>query len=1061
MQGAWAVLLGGLTGTQDVLFGGTVAGRPAEVDGIESMVGLFINTLPVRARFSGAEPVHGLLARLQGEQAELTGHQHLPLAEVQRLGGVGELFDTLLVIENYPFEPESLKTADGGLRVVGIDGRDDTHYPLSIAVMMGESLRLRLGHRTDLLATEQVRAVAAGLVHVLEQFADDLEQPVGRVRLLDPAARASVLGRGRGTAAPVAAGTVVGLLEEHAERTPDLTALVGGDGTLTYAELNARANRLARLLTGRGVGPERTAGLLMPRGTDTIVAMFAVLKAGGAYLPIDPGLPAERIRFAIDDTAPAVVVTTRDLAAGLAPALSGASLLLVDEAATVAEPAALPAHDRTPEEPGAAARPENLAYLIHTSGSTGVPKGVGVEHRNLMNLFTAHRHDLFEPAVAAAGGRRFRAAMTASLSFDTSFDGVLWMLAGHELHVIDDDVRRDPRALVSYVTAQRVDFLDVTPSYCAQLLDAGLLDDADTAPAVLMLGGEALGPDLWARLRAARTTASHNFYGPTEYTIDALSYPLSGSEQPVIGGPLRNGRAYVLNGALQPVAPGAPGELYLAGPQVARGYAGRPALTADRFVADPFGSGGRMYRTGDVVRWSEQGRLEFLGRADEQVKIRGYRIELGEIEQALAAHPAVSRAAVVARTDAPAVTRLVAYAVGTAGPVDPVELRAHLARSLPEYMVPAAVVPIAELPLTVNGKLDVAALPAPDFTAAVSSRSAGTPAEHTLCELFQEVLGLPAVGVDDDFFALGGDSIISIQLVSRARRAGLEISPRDVFTRRTVAALAAGATPATDRGTTRDPAAVGEVPLTPIVHAQHELGGPVDGFHQAFVLALPADVAADRLARVLQTVVDHHDALRLRLDVSDGDWKLAVRERGLVHADALLSRTAVEVPRDEARDEAFDAALRTELPLSQARLDPAAGTVLDAVWFDAGPAHAGRLLLSIHHLAVDGVSWRILLEDLRLAWEAQEAGQEPQLPRWERRCGPGRRSWRSWPGLRSGSGSCRCGWTCCAPAAPPWPTARWSRRGTWPRPLVPSPCPSPRRRPCRCSPPCPRPSPPA
>ncbi|WP_405365969.1 amino acid adenylation domain-containing protein [Kitasatospora sp. NBC_00039] len=980
VQGAWAVLLGGLTGTQDVLFGGTVAGRPAEVDGIESMVGLFINTLPVRARFSGAEPVHGLLARLQGEQAELTGHQHLPLAEVQRLGGVGELFDTLLVIENYPFEPESLKTADGGLRVVGIDGRDDTHYPLSIAVMMGESLRLRLGHRTDLLATEQVRAVAAGLVHVLEQFADDLEQPVGRVRLLDPAARASVLGRGRGTAAPVAAGTVVGLLEEHAERTPDLTALVGGDGTLTYAELNARANRLARLLTGRGVGPERTAGLLMPRGTDTIVAMFAVLKAGGAYLPIDPGLPAERIRFAIDDTAPAVVVTTRDLAAGLAPALSGASLLLVDEAATVAELAALPAHDRTPEEPGAAARPENLAYLIHTSGSTGVPKGVGVEHRNLMNLFTAHRHDLFEPAVAAAGGRRFRAAMTASLSFDTSFDGVLWMLAGHELHVIDDDVRRDPRALVSYVTAQRVDFLDVTPSYCAQLLDAGLLDDADTAPAVLMLGGEALGPDLWARLRAARTTASHNFYGPTEYTIDALSYPLSGSEQPVIGGPLRNGRAYVLNGALQPVAPGAPGELYLAGPQVARGYAGRPALTADRFVADPFGSGGRMYRTGDVVRWSEQGRLEFLGRADEQVKIRGYRIELGEIEQALAAHPAVSRAAVVARTDAPAVTRLVAYAVGTAGPVDPVELRAHLARSLPEYMVPAAVVPIAELPLTVNGKLDVAALPAPDFTAAVSSRSAGTPAEHTLCELFQEVLGLPAVGVDDDFFALGGDSIISIQLVSRARRAGLEISPRDVFTRRTVAALAAGATPATDRGTTRDPAAVGEVPLTPIVHAQHELGGPVDGFHQAFVLALPADVAADRLARVLQTVVDHHDALRLRLDVSDGDWKLAVRERGLVHADALLSRTAVEVPRDEARDEAFDAALRTELPLSQARLDPAAGTVLDAVWFDAGPAHAGRLLLSIHHLAVDGVSWRILLEDLRLAWEAQEAGQEPQLP---------------------------------------------------------------------------------
>ncbi|MFJ4095287.1 amino acid adenylation domain-containing protein [Kitasatospora sp. NPDC089913] len=980
VQGAWAVLLGGLTGSQDVVFGGTVAGRPAEVDGIGSMLGLFINTLPVRARFGGADTVRELLARLQGEQAELTPHQHLPLAEVQRLGGVGELFDTLLVIENYPFEPGSLSTADGGLRVVDIDGRDDTHYPLSIAVMTGESLRLRLGHRTDLLTTAQVRDVATALVHVLEQFADDLEQPVGRVRLLDPADRAAVLGRGRGEAAPVADGTVVGLLEEHAARTPDLTALVGADRALTYAELNARANRLARLLTGRGVGPERTVGVLLPRGTDAVVAVFAAMKAGGVYLPIDPALPAERIRFAIDDTAPAVVVTTRDLAAALAPALSGAPLLLLDGAATTAALAALPAHDRTPEEPGAAARPENLAYLIHTSGSTGVPKGVAVEHRSLMNLFTAHRHDLVEPAVAAAGGRRFRAALTASLSFDTSFDGVLWMLAGHELHIVDDDVRRDPRALVAHVAAQRVDFLDITPSYAAQLLDAGLLDDPATAPAVLMLGGEALGPDLWARLRAARTTASHNFYGPTEYTVDALSHPLAGSERPVIGGPLRNGRAYVLNAALQPVAPGAPGELYLAGPQVARGYAGRPASTAERFVADPFGPGGRMYRTGDVVRWSEDGRIEFLGRADEQVKIRGYRVELGEIEQALAAHPAVSRAAVVARTDTPGVTRLVAYAVGTAGPVDPAELRAHLVRTLPEYMVPAAVVPIAELPLTVNGKLDVAALPAPDFAAAVSSRPAATPAEHTLSGLFQEVLGLPSVGVDDDFFALGGDSIISIQLVSRARRAGLEISPRDVFTRRTVAELAARATAVTEHGPAHDPAAAGEVPATPIVRAQHELGGPVDGFHQAFVLSLPTGADRERLAEVLQTVVDHHDALRLRLDVQDGDWTLTVRERGPVRADVLLSRTAVELPRDGADDEAFDAALRAELPLSRARLEPAAGTMLDAVWFDAGPDRAGRLLLSIHHLAVDGVSWRILLEDLRLAWEALEAGREPALP---------------------------------------------------------------------------------
>ncbi|WP_262705895.1 MULTISPECIES: non-ribosomal peptide synthetase [Streptomyces] len=982
VQGAWAIVLGALTGSRDVVFGGTVAGRPAEVDGVESMVGLLINTLPVRVRFRLDEPVRALLERLQQEQAELTAHQHLPLAVVQRLGGVGELFDTLLVVENYPFPPESLRATDGTWHVAGIDGRDDTHYPLSIAVMTGDALRLRLGHRTDVFTAEQVQTVASCLRHVLARLADDLEQPVGRVRLLDPAAHRTVLGWGRGAAAAAAAGTVGGLLEDAAARTPDRTALVGEGGTLTYAQLDERANRLARLLAARGAGPEHTVGLLLPRGVEAIVAMFAVLRAGAAYVPIDPGLPAERIRFVIEDTAPVTVVT----ATGLAPALTGASLVVVDDPRTAAELAALPGQALADEERGGAVRPENLAYLIHTSGSTGVPKGVGVEHRNLVSLFAAHRRDLIEPAVAAAGGRRFRAAMTASLSFDTSFDGVLWMLAGHELHVVDDETRRDPRALVAYVAEHRVDFLDITPSYAARLLDAGLLE-ADAAPAVLMLGGEALGPDLWGRLRAAApATAAHNFYGPTEFTIDALAAPLAAAEHPVVGRPLRGGRAYLLDGALRPVPPGAPGELYLSGPQLARGYAGRPALTAGRFVADPFVPGSRMYRTGDVVRWSAEGQIEFLGRADEQVKVRGHRIELGEIEAALTGHPAVARAAVVARSDTPGVTRLVAYAVAAAGPCDPAELRHHLARTLPEYMVPAAVVPMAELPLTANGKLDTDALPAPDFAAAASSRPAATPAEHTLCALFAEVLGLPAVGAEDDFFALGGDSIISIQLVSRARRAGLALSPRDVFTRRTVAALAAAATPVTadETAATRDPSASGDLPLTPIVAAQRELGGPIDGFHQAFVVAVPAGSTAAALTEVLQALVDRHDALRLRLDTGDGDWRLTVREPGRVSAAPLL--TTVEVTAAGANggadpyEDAFAAALRTVLPQARARLNPAAGTVLDAVWFDTGPEHAGRLLLSVHHLAVDGVSWRILLEDLALAWQARAAGRPAQLP---------------------------------------------------------------------------------
>ncbi|MFI9100862.1 amino acid adenylation domain-containing protein [Streptomyces fildesensis] len=981
VQGAWAVLLGSLTGTQDVVFGGTSAGRPPEVAGVESMVGLFINTLPVRAVLRPAEPVSELLTRIQGEQAELTAHQYLPLAEVQRLAGLGDLFDTLLVIENYPFAPESLRTSDGGLRVAGIDGRDDTHYPLSVAVMTGESLRLRVGHRTDAVPAEQARAITDALHHLLRQFADDLERPVGRLRLLDAAGHRTVLGWGRGAAEPSTPGSVVTLLEENAARTPELTALVGADHTLTYERLNARANRMARLLTARGAGPERTVGLLLPRGADTVTAMLAVLKTGAAYVPIDPGLPAERIGFVVRDADPVVVLTTGELAG----ALSGVPLVRTDDPATEAQLRGLPAHNLTADELLGEPRPENLAYLIHTSGSTGVPKGVGVEHRNLLHLYHAHRTQLFEPTAAAAG-RRLRAAMTASLSFDTSFDGVLWMLAGHELHVIDDETRRDPRALVSYIATHGVDFLDITPSYCTQLLDAGLLADPATAPRVLMLGGEALGTDLWARLRAVPTTASHNYYGPTECTIDALTYRIGDGEQPLVGRPLPGLHAYVLDAALRPVAAGVPGELYLAGPQLARGYRGRPALTAERFTADPFAAGRRMYRTGDLVRWTTEGQLDFLGRVDEQVKIRGHRIELGEIEARLLEHPDVSAVAVLARTDTPGVTRLVAYAVPAGRGVDPTRLRDHLVAALPEYMVPAAVVEVPVLPLTVNGKLDTAALPVPDFTAAVSTRAPRTSAEQTLADLFGHVLGLPAVGADDDFFALGGDSIMSIQLVSRARREGLEISPRDVFTRRTVAALAAGARPSGPVAPVLDADATGDVPLTPVMVTQAAAGGQVAGFAQSFVAAVPAGATRSALAAALQAVTDHHDALRLRLHDPEGTWRLEVREQGAVDSRALLHRTPVAVvdspvdALDAGVEAAFDAALDRALPDSRSRLDPAAGVMWDAVWFDAGEERPGRLLLTIHHLAVDGVSWRILWEDLALAWEQHAAGGTAELP---------------------------------------------------------------------------------
>jgi len=525
----------------------------------------------------------------------------------------------------------------------------------------------------------------------------------------------------------------------------------------------------------RGVGPESVVAVAMGRSAELVVALLAVLKAGGAYLPVDPAYPAERVGYLLGDARPACLVTTgalRSRLAGAGGAAGAGAVVVVDDPATAAEVAGFGGGDLSDAERVSALLPGHPAYVIYTSGSTGRPKGVLVEHRSLANLLGSHRAGV----VAAAGGGRLRVALTASFSFDTSWDELLLMADGHELHVIAEDVRLDPRVLVDYVAAQRIDFLDLTPSYLRQLLPAGLLT-RPWRPKVLMLGGEPLDEPLWRQLAAAPGTVSYNFYGPTECTVDALSCPIAASDRPLLGQVLPNVRAFVLDSALQLVPPGAPGELYLAGVQLARGYVGRADLTAERFVASPFGGPGeRMYRTGDLARWSAGGQLEYLGRADDQVKVRGFRIELGEVEAALAAHPSVGQAAVTVREDVPGDQRLAGYVVPRPGAgVDAGELKTWVAGRLPQYMVPSAVVVLDELPLTVNGKLDRRALPAPGYAPAAAYRAPATPREEVLCGIFADILGVARVGLDDSFFELGGHSLLATRLISRIASA-LDVS---------------------------------------------------------------------------------------------------------------------------------------------------------------------------------------------------------------------------------------------------------------------------------------------
>ncbi|WP_406006001.1 non-ribosomal peptide synthase/polyketide synthase [Streptomyces sp. NBC_00637] len=1019
VQAAWGVLLGRLTGREDVVFGATVAGRSPELPGAESMIGLFINTVPVRVRVRPRESTGELLARLQDEQSRLIAHQHLGLADIQRAAGLGELFDTLVVFESYPVTETDEEGT--GPRVTVRDHEDSTHYPFAWAVEPAERLRLTAEFRPELFTPATVRRITDALTTLLTGMAADPDRPVGRLDLLGPADRHTVLRTWNDTALPAPAderpGTVPELFAAQVAASPDEVAVADGSVTWTFAELDARTDRLARILAGHGVGPERIVALALPRTAEHIAAILAVMKAGAAYLPLDPGLPGSRLTGMLDDARPVLVLAAEETARTL-PA-TDVPLLLLDPAtdssgdapsdpatdssadapsdpaadAASGSSAAVPA-DALPEADPAAPAPDHPAYVIYTSGSTGRPKGVVVTQRGIAHLFHSHRHDLHEVARRRTGRRHLRVGHAWSFAFDASWQPQLWLLDGHALHIADDDTRRDPELLTAFVRDHGIDFIEVTPSLLAQMADSGLITPEGDCPlSVVGFGGEAVPPALWARLAALPDTEAFNLYGPTEATVDALVGRVRDSASPVVGRPVHHSRAYVLDTALRPVPPGVTGELYLSGPGLARGYLGRPDLTAERFVADPFGApGARMYRTGDLARWTEDGLLEFAGRTDDQVKIRGYRVELAEIEAALDTHPGVAQSVVVAREHRPGVRQLIAYAVVPDGTRDPAGLRAHAAAALPDYMVPAAVVVLDRLPLLSNGKLDRAALPAPDFTAAGGGRAPGTDAERTLRDLFADALGLPAeaVGTDDDFFSFGGDSIIAMQLVARARARGLRVTPRQVFRHRTVAALAAVAVPlgAGERLAAHDDG-TGTVPLTPIMRALLERGGPLAAYHQAALLRTPADLTGPGLLAVLGALAARHDMLRARL-VRDPEWALWVPPAEDTDVATWLTRADVR-GADEA---GLRAAVSAHAGTARAGLDPDGGAMVRAVWFDAGPGQPGRLLILVHHLVVDGVSWRVLLPDLATAWAAVSTGRTPELPpvelsfaRWSRLLG--------------------------------------------------------------------------
>ncbi|HEV2149199.1 MAG TPA: non-ribosomal peptide synthase/polyketide synthase [Longimicrobiaceae bacterium] len=975
-QAAWGLLLSRYSGDREVVFGSVMAGRPEDLPGADAMLGVFISTIATRVRVEPGMGMAAWLRTLQAEQTESRRWGHVPLGRVHEWSGIphGErLFHSLLVFQNLPEAQFAGATVAGQeLRDLrGTSTEDGLGYALLVEVRPGREMQVLVRYDESRLDAATARRLAAQMETVLDAFTCGSVDTVGRVALVGEAEREMVLRDWNDTGADCPRDVLVHqLIAERAAERPDAPAVVCGRRTLSYAELSAAAGRLAARLRARGVGPEVRVALVLDRSAELAVAVLAVLRAGGAFVPLDPDYPRERLAFVLADSGARLVLTRAGLRSAL-PATE-AEVLCLD-----AGDSASGADEWLEDVAGA----EKLAYAIYTSGSTGRPKAAMVSHRSLAVYAQALRGGLGLLA-------QDRILQFASPGFDVMIEELFpaWT-AGAAVVFPERELLGSPAELLQMVEEQGVTGFEVPTAYWHELVRQLAEEGWRLPPCVrfVIIGGERVLPD---RLRAwvGLGVPLVHVYGLTETTVTTTTLRLEVGEDGArwanlpIGRPVENARVYVLDREGEPVPAGVTGELYVGGPAVGRGYLGRPGLTAERYLPDPFSaeSGARLYRTGDRARWLLDGSLEFLGRFDHQVKIRGFRIEPAEVEAALATHPAVRQAAVVVREAGD--RRLAAYVVPVGGrsgdPLLIAELRAYLGERLPAYMVPTVWVALEALPLTRHGKVDLRALPAaegdPAGTAASPAPRDAT--ERTLAEVWVGVLRCGRVGVHDNFFGLGGDSILALQVVARARREGVELTPRQLFENPTIAALArvARATVAPAGRRDGEPAASGVVPLAPVqrwffaqeMPERHHWNMPV-------LLEARGRVDAELLERALAAVVERHDALRARFREDGGAWVQEIAAAGDAVVPAVVDLSHLR-PGEE------DAALERAGARVQSALDLTAGPLMRAVIFRLGAPRADRLLLAVHHLSVDGVSWRVLMEDLGAAYSGAEAALPPE-----------------------------------------------------------------------------------
>jgi amino acid adenylation domain-containing protein/non-ribosomal peptide synthase protein (TIGR01720 family) len=952
VQAAWGLVVGRCSGQDDVVFGAVVSGRPAELQGVEEMLGPFINTLPVRIRLHPDTNVLEWMKSLQSQQLEARHYDYTALSQIQEWSEVrrgASLFDVALAFENFPVNDESLGSSKHSFQLLDARSFEQVHFPLTLAAEAGKKLCLSLHYDAAKFTQSTADRILHHMATVLEQLPSASSATLRGISLFSHAEAALLRQAGQSRTSCSENRPVHAVFEEQAAARPDQIAAQYGNDSITYRQLDRRANHLAARLVRAGVTSGDIIGVYLERSIDMLVALLGVLKAGAAYLPLDLTYPGERLQFMLSDAESRLLIT----GAQNSPASlhTDAQTLLLDDG--LAESA-----------PRIDVAPESAAYVMFTSGSTGRPKGISVPHRAITRLVRDSDYVRFGPDSVIA--------QASNCSFDAATMEI-WgtLMNGGRLVGVSRDDLLSPANLAALIRTHGITTLFITTAVFHQI--AAEAPETFYGLENLLTGGERMDPRaMRAVLHSRPPRRLLHVYGPTENTTFStwklVEQVEDGAASVPIGNSISSTDIYVIDtsGELAPI--GAPGELWAGGAGLAHGYVGRPELTAEKFIPDPFSgkAGARLYRTGDRVRRLPDGSIDFLGRVDRQVKIRGFRIEVGEIEAAVSVHPGVKEIAVLAREDRAGIRKLVAYFVPSGIPgVSSAELRSFLKNRLPEYMVPSLWVVLEALPLNSNGKVDEKLLPEPHAESEHPEGAAVpvTEAEQTLLSIWKQVLGAERISMDANFFDLGGDSILSMQIAARAGRAGLRINPRLLFQYPTIRELAAKAEPATSKPV-REAVVAGPATLTPVQlwFFEQELADP-QHFNQSIIVEVPSGCDASALQQAFQRLVEQHDALRMRYHRDDQGWHQHVSSINDAPAPSLL-----QFHCDESVPERSKAVVEERCARLQASLHLQHGPLLRAALFSFGEVQPKWLFVTIHHLVVDVVSWSILLDDLATAY---------------------------------------------------------------------------------------------